>query len=424
MNYVLVGVNHKTAPVEIREKLSLNAEKSRDVQLQLVQKPEIKEVAVISTCNRVEFYTTTDSPESAELCLHKLFSESLNQGDARQDVSPYLYVKRDTDAVSHLFEVAASVDSQVTGENQIIGQVKDAYQQALDLSVSGFYLNKLFDRALFVAKRVKTETDIARGNVSIGSVGVVLAKKIFGDLKSRSVVLVGAGEMGELVLQYLREESVERITIVNRTLEKAQELAQKGFGEACALDQLPELLKTADVLITSVSGEIAAFSPLAMQALMRERGGDALFVIDLGLPRNISASVGDLDNLYLYNIDDLKDVSAENRENRQASLVEAKNIIDQEVKLFYEKVLDFNALPAIAQLGKKFETVRVAELNKTLAKLGHLAEEDRQAVDKLTQVLMNRVLHEPILTLKNRHETSHPGIVDVFKKIFRLDDEG
>lgn len=421
MNYVLVGVNHKTAPVGIREKMALSGMKRDKLLSRLVTDPAIHEASVISTCNRVELYGATEAPRRAQAVLTCALCEPI--GDV-ESVRTLVYAKADHDAVTHLFRVAASLDSQVMGETQITGQVKEAHRTALKVSASGYYLNKLFDRALFVAKRVKSETDISRGHVSVGSVGVALAKKIFGSLEDKTVLLLGAGKLGELTIRYLNTERVKKTIIVNRDFSRAKRLEDEGLGMARSMADLRDLLADVDVLITSISGTVRELHESAFKELMARRKNQPLFIIDLGVPRNVEPSVAAIDNLYLYNIDDLEELAKENSKLRSRAMAQAKNIIDEEVRLFYEKHIEFKALPAIARLGRKFDEIRRVELKRTLSKLAHLSERDRAAIDKLTQVLVNRLLHDPILSLKQSERLAEPGLVTVFKRLFRLDDEG
>jgi len=420
MNYVVVGLNHKTAPVELREKVVVSTEGGKSLLKKILNEPPIDEVAVLSTCNRLEFYGSTKDTERAREVLADLLVSPLNgQSEIIRDC---LYCKIDKEAVSHLFEVTASLDSQVVGENQITGQVREAYVSATEQEATGYYLGKLFDSALSVAGRVKSETKISQGNVSIGSAGVTLAKKIFGDLNDKSVLLLGAGEIGELVVKSLNGRDVRHTHIVNRSFEKAKYLEEQGLGVASKYEDLDDCLLNTDVFITSVSTVLNEFDPAYFQNLMKKRKNKALFIIDLGMPRNIPGVVGQIDSLYLYNIDDLKLIADENQKQRKHQVEIAKNLIDEEVSLFYEKYLDIEIKPALEQLGKKFEEIRKLEVSKTLRKMPELNQNQAQMVDKLSQVLINKVLHDPILSLKNR-EKKEKGFVNIFTKIFRLDDE-
>lgn len=420
MNYLLVGLNHKTAPVQLREKAAFDDTRLGEVLSSLVAHPSIKEATILSTCNRVELYSATKHPKEAEeLLQNELLAPVGVSGQYRE----HLYVLKDSDVVSHLFEVTSSLDSQVTGENQITGQVRDAFQVAQMKDATGYYLNQLFDRAFYVAKRVKTETDVGRGHVSASSVAVVLAKKIFGSLKDRTIVLFGAGKMSELALKYLQAQEVKEVLVFNRTWERALELEKQALGRAVPMDEWESNLLNADVLMTSISGQSDLLTKQALSELMSKRKGRSLFVIDLGVPRNVAPEAGEINDLFLYNIDDLGVIAEENKKERARAVDGAKSIIDEEVKLFYEKHIQSDALPAISQLGKKFEQIRLAELERTFDRLPHLSVSDQKAIDKLTQVIVNRVLHDPILSLKTKAEMQEPALLSVFKKIFRLDDE-
>lgn len=421
MNYVVVGVNHKTAPIALREKLALTADKIDHVLNQVRHYPSVTEAAVLSTCNRVEIYGVTGNAAITQSALSDYFCDKLHASCLDQ----MLYTKTDAAAVAHLFSVTASLDSLVVGENQIANQVKAAYQMAADHAATGPYLNKLFNRAFFVAKRIKTETDVGKGNVSVGSVAVKLARKIFGNLTKRKILLVGAGEMGELVLRHLHAVgSAGETTIFNRSYEKALQLEERGYGKAEPWEHLTSGLLHADILITSVSAQLPDLHKDYFRNLLQQRKNLPLFIIDLGVPRNIDKSVGEINNVYLYNVDDLMEVASENQNLRTGELGLAQNIIDEETRLFYDSHLGDSALPTIAGLNKKFDEVRKQELTKTLAKLSHLSGEDREHIERLTRSIVAKVLHEPILHLKDKQVVQSSPVLAVLKKIFSLDDEG
>lgn len=420
MNYVVVGINHKTAPLGVREKLAIPSEGVRVALERLRGHPSVRETALLSTCNRVEIYGATPSPSQASDWLVGYFRETLAAGGSPD----CLYAKTDRDAVAHLFEVTSSLDSLVVGENQIAKQVREAHQLAADCSATGPYLNRLFSRALYVAKRVKTETEVGRGNVSVGSVGAMLAKRIFGTLKDRGVVLVGAGEIGELVLRHLKSASEAGETfIVNRSPEKARDLEAQGLGLAVPFKNLDKTLVPADILITSLSQGYEGFDKAYFSRLMQERLNEPLFVIDLGVPRNVAPNAGELDNVYVYDVDDLNAMAEEDRKHRVTAIDAAKIIVAEEVELFYEDYLGRKALPTIAGLNRKFEGIRRREVEKTLAKMGHLSEADRAGIDRMTRAIVARVLHDPILNLKSGGAAHGTQGLTVLKKIFSLDDE-
>lgn len=421
MNYIVVGLNHKTAPIHIREKVALTAQESEKTLSHMLTVPVIEEATVISTCNRVELYAVTQKPDEAKNIFFNIF-EKLSHLTI-SDLQQHLYCKLDRAAVNHLFSVVSSIDSMVTGENQITGQVKEAYKLAHEKEATGVYLNKLFNRAFYVAKRVKSETELSQGNVSVGSVAVMLAEKIFGTLKDKSVLLLGAGEIGELVVRRLNRQKVSQTLIVNRTFEKAKLLEDQALGVAYPFEDLMTLLHEVDVLITSISGTIPCFAAEELKKLMSERKNEPLFMIDLGVPRNIAEDVSQIDNLYLYNIDDLRDISLEGKKRRTSSLDDAKSIVDDEVEAFYEQFLRHETLPTIASLGQKFELIRQRELDRALARMSSVTEKDKITVNKLTQAIVNRILHDPILSLKNKKEMSEPSVIALIHKIFRLSDE-
>jgi glutamyl-tRNA reductase len=418
MNYVVVGINHKTAPIAVRERLALDRAQGLAVLASALKQTNIDEATVISTCNRVELYGVTEDADQARDVL----AQVLGAVDPTQDINAHLYYKKNQEAIEHLFEVTASLDSMVTGENQITGQVKQAFEMAVQSQATGTHLNQLFNRAFYVAKRVKTETQISKGNVSVGSVAVMLARKIFGKLNEKNVLLFGAGEIGELVLRYLNEFT-NKAYVYNRTYEKAILLEDQGLGIACSDEKLPKALQEADVIVTSLGGGgHEQFKYNELESLMRVRRESPLFLIDLGVPRNIDPETQSLSNVYLYNVDDLQELAQAGAKQRKETMVQAKDIIDEEVGLFYQRHFKHHAMPTIASLGQKFETIRKRELERSLPKLTHLSESDLEHVDKLTQAIVGRVLHDPIISLKKQQEPE-PGMLSLIHKIFRLNDE-
>ena len=420
MNYVLFGVNHKTASLELREKLAFNDQKCQSFLKEILASSMLKESAVVSTCNRVEIYGVTASPEQALMHIQEHLGQSIGQTlNATQS-----YSKTNDEAINHLFSVVSSLDSMVVGENQISGQVKDAFKLAQNHKAAGPYLNQLFQRAFSVAKRVKTETQIGRGHVSLGSVAVMLTKKIFGTLKGCQITLLGAGEIGQTVLTALKAESNDvNVTLLNRTFAKAQELMELGLGEAKPFSELWEVLAKSDILITSLAAGFEDLQSQNFTKLMEVRKNEPLFLIDLGVPRNIQADVGDLNNVYLYNVDDLQKIAAENQQIRLDEMDEAKIIIEEETKAFYESVSDRLTTPMIAKLNQKVEWIRQHELEKTLTRLKHLSDEDQKSIELMTQAMVKKILHDPILHLKSDATAKEPYVLQLVRKIFSLNDE-
>ena len=409
MNYVVFGVNHKTAPLKVREQMA-----SCEVPIfleDLKKQDHLRESVVLSTCNRFEIYGVFDKVWETQNFLKKFFGKDLSKGQ--------YYHLQDCDVVTHLFSVVSSLDSLVVGENQIVNQVKEAYTLARLKETTGPYLNRLFHRALFVAKRVRTETGVGEGQVSVGSIAVKMAEKIFGSLHGKTVVLFGAGQVGELVLKNLSGET--KIFLVNRNFEKAEKLASQGLGEACPFDRLPEVLSEADVFLSAVS-HFEGFSKKDFANIMAKRKSRPLFAIDLSVPRSLPEDIGSLNNLYLYNIDDLEVLAKDNQRQRQKHVDCAKTIVEKEAEAFYR--LSFDAgLETAAKLGQKFEFLRQKELQKSLVRLGHLRKEDQDAIEALTKSLVGKILHDPIVLLRQESQVQEKGFIENLKKIFRLDDE-
>lgn len=422
MNYVLAGMNHRTAPIGVREKFTQTAQVDRHMLKKALSLEAVREATVLSTCNRVEVYCVCEHPHQVTDVVNEVFEKS-TAGDG-VNVRDFLYVKTGDEAVKHLFRVAASLDALVVGENQIVGQVKDAFESARGEQALGQHLNRLFHKALYVAKRIKTETEIGRGTVSVGSAAVMLTRKIFDTLKDRDVLLVGAGEMGETVARSLSDGEEGRVHIVNRTADKALALEQSGLGTTRLWQDLPCLMTTADIVITALSESVPELHQESFKTIMHQRKNRTLFIIDLGVPRNVPPSVAILDNVYLYNVDDLKNIVEEGKWERDQHRVTAQNIIDEEVRLFYETSPETGAMPAIASLAQKIEDVRQSEVKRTLSRLKGLSDEDIQAIDKMTQAIVGQILKDPILTLKGKGAQVEKGFLSVFKQLFRLDDEG
>lgn len=417
LNYAVLGMNHKTAPVALREKFSLSAQAIPDFLRRLMSHNGLAESVVLSTCNRFELYTALKPGASFDGVLEgTLGSENLPE--------EHFYRCQDREAVSHLFRVTASLDSLVLGENQIAGQVKQAYQLAQEQKTIGPYLNRLFPRALHVAKRIKTETEVGKRQVSVGSVAVQLAKKIFGDLSKKSVVLLGAGKVGELVWQHLAPHcDANRVTVINRSRDRAARMVADQAVRIADFKDLDEILLTTDILMTSLSTTLTDHDAAWFAKLMQKRGNEPLLLIDLGMPRNLLPGVGKLPDVYLYNVDDLQTVAAQNQNLRQSEIQRAQGIISEETELFFTRREQAIVLPTIAGLNRKFEEIRCRELKKSLAKLGHLSASDCDAIDRLTQSIVNKALHDPILMLRTDKESREGQFLSSFKRMFRLGED-
>lgn len=415
MNYVVVGLNHQTSPVGLRERLFIPEPQLPEALQELVSFKGISEGLILSTCNRVEIYASAASEREGVRNI-KHFLSGRHQVDLGL-LEPHLYNYTDYNAVRHVFRVASSLDSMVVGEAQITGQVKTAYQAAATSKTLGIFLNRFMDRALHVAKKVRSETAVSEKSVSIGSAAVDLARKIFGDLSQKKVVLVGAGEMGELVVSCLKSEGVSELRILNRSLERARHLAQQIGAVPDSLDSLEDALTWADVCIFAAEGFL--MDGARAKALSSRRRMAPLFLIDLGVPRNVEPAVNHAPNVYLYNIDDLKEVVTSNQAARNGEAKKAEEIVDVEATRFYESTVSFK--PTVDGLGRKFELIRKGELEKTFKKLVHLKEEDRIAFEKCTEAIVARILHDPVLLLKSDHE-NEGNAHQLLKKLFKLEE--
>ena len=420
MNLILAGVNHQTAGVELREKLCALLPEAEVSYPLLLSSPEITEALFYTTCNRVEVLCVTESADEASVVLSAFFAR--HPGVTPADLADSLYLHQDEAAVRHLFRVAASLDALVVGEAQILGQVKEAYRQATEHQATGAILNRLLHKAFSVAKRVRTETGIGDHAVSVSYAAVALGKKIFGDLKGKNVLLLGAGEMAELALEHLQSQGVGGIVIANRTLERGLRLAERFGGEAVTLEELESQLLRADVLLSSTGSPAYLITREQVKSVMRRRRQRPLFMIDIGVPRDLDPGINDLDNVYLYNIDDLKEVVAENRERRQEAAVQAERLVAAETLKFMDWLKTLSVYPTIISLREKAQAICQAELKKTLGHLGSLSPEQEQALAVMTESITNKLLHDPIVFLKgNHHRQRGESELAIVRRLFNLD---
>jgi glutamyl-tRNA reductase len=393
----LLGVNHKTTPVEVREKMALS--QGYETPLTgLKHVPGLREYYLLSTCNRVELLMVTQS-DSNTLgdVIPFLFGHHLKPEDARK----YLYILQGEEAVHHLFMVAASLDSLVVGEAQILGQLKEAYRMAAQLGCTGPLLNKLLHKSFSVAKRVRTETAIGSSAVSISYAAVQLAKKIFGNLEEKHVLLVGAGEMAELAAEHLVGQGVGSVVVANRTLARAVDLAQRFNGRAVSMDELVSQLAAVDIIISSTGAKDIILHKEQVKSVMRSRRNRPLFFIDIAVPRDLDPRLIELDNVYLYDIDDLSSVIESNKQERDKEAVKAKRIVDEETLKFGRWLQSMAVTPTIQALREKLEQIGDAELAKTLAKLPQLDDQQQQVIVKMVGGIVNKFLHDPFVYLKS-----------------------
>ncbi len=419
---VLVGLNHKTAPIEIRERFAVVCVDTRGPLERLAKLRVLHEAFYISTCNRMEVLFTTATLDEGIGAVVGLLAEMY--GQTRAALKPYLYTYIDQEAVKHLFRVGCSLDSMVVGEPQILGQVKDAYRQAIEVKTSGVILNRLLHKSFSVAKQVRTETRIGSSAVSISYAAVELAKKIFQDLKGKTALLIGAGEMAELAAEHLLANGVERILVANRTLESALALARRFHGTTVAWEELAEELRRADIIISSTGSPEPILTAEEVKQRMRARRNRPLFFIDIAVPRDIDPDVNRIDNVYLYNIDDLHGIVEINRAERLKEVARAEHIISAEALKFDAWLRTLEIVPTIVSLREKAEQIREAEVRKTLSQLNPLSDEEIEAIQVLTQSVVNKLLHDPILFLKRTSTRARKDFyLDVARKLFHLDED-
>ncbi len=415
MNLVLLGVNHKTAPIEVRERLAIAPSRLAEATRSLVQTPGVHEGMILSTCNRVELLLCQEpSAPAPSLFLHDYFA--LEPALLR----PHLYEYREREAIRHLFRVASSLDSMVVGEPQILGQVKESYSVARSVGAVQTTLDKLLQSAFTVAKKVRTETQIGSSSVSIASVAVDLAKKIFGSLEGKKVFLVGAGKMSELAARQLIQQGASSILVTNRTHDRAVKLAQEYKGQVIRFEDLYATADQADIIITSTGAPHAIFRREHGQQFMQRRKNRPMFFIDIAVPRDVDAGMNRVEGIFLYDIDDLQSVAASHMADRAREAEEAESIVTREVDRYQQKLQTLNVVPTIVQLQRSVEELRQAELRRMQARLQTLTPEQQAAVDALTKGIMNKFLHTPLQAIKTAARSGDSTTVDAIRTVFDL----
>lgn len=417
MQLLLVGLNHKTAPVEVREKLAFDGDRLREALAHLGR--YASEGAILSTCNRTEVYALVGHRETGTEKIQRFLSEFYGQPPASLTAHLYAYAQRD--AVAHLFAVAAGLDSMIVGEPQILGQVRDAFAAAEAGNAAGPILSQLFRQALSVGKQARTDTAISRSAVSVSYAAVELARKIFGELGSHAVLVIGAGEMGQLAAKNLWDSGVRRLMVTNRTPARAEELAAQLGAEAWEFPKLSEALAHADIVISSTGAPEPVLTAEMVRQAMRARRQSPLFLIDIAVPRDIDPRAGQLPNVYLYNIDDLEAVCQANKREREKEIRKVETIIAAEVAKFFAWWESLGVVPTINALRYKAESIRQSELDKALSKLSHLSDRDRNIINALSVAIVSKMLHLPITRLKERYSNGHDHTRTV-RELFGLDE--
>ncbi len=419
MNLVIVGLNHKTSPVEIREKLSFPAQSIGEPLKKLTGHYGLNEGVILSTCNRVEVLAITSDMEKGVWQIKRFLADF--HSIPLEKLDEHLYVHCGEAAVKHLLRVAAGLDSMVVGEPQILGQVKDSYSYAVEHNTAGVVVNKLYHKVFQVAKRIRTETKIGESAVSISFAAVELARKIFGDLSGKTVMLIGAGEMAELAAKHLINNGIKEIIVANRTYEKAVELV-KGFGgTAIMFREFAHYLKNADIVIASTGATTFIIKPDMVQEVMRERRQKPMFYIDISVPRNIDPLVNNIDNAYVYDVDDLQGVVSSNIQERNKEAEAAEKIIIEEIDNFYRWIKSLDVVPTIIALRQTCDQIRKAELARSLPSLSALTEKDQKVLEAMTSAIVNKILHHPVTHLKKEANKVEGDLyIDTIRKLFDL----
>lgn len=419
---LLLGLSHKTACVELREKLSCSRDEAVCLLDSLKSTDCIEETYVLSTCNRFEVVAVCDSLKSAEAAIKSVISGFRNIPSS--DFEGAFYSYSGDDAVKHIFRVGAGLDSLVLGEPQILGQIKDAYHLAVARKSSGMILNRLFHRAFQTAKRIRTETGIGGNAVSVSYAAIELAKKIFGNLEGRKVLMIGAGEMAELAVAHLIRQRVGQVTVVNRTLSRAVDLASRFGGKAASIDELPLLLVNADIIISSTGAPGFVIERDTVRSAMKKRGNKPAFFIDIAVPRDIDPEINRLANSYVYDIDDLKGVIDENLETRSKEALRGERIVDEAAIKFRKWLDSLDIVPTIVALKQKAEEIVESELGRTLPNLKNLTDDELEALKRMSQAIVGKIIHNPIRFLKRAsHKGNEPLYIGMTRLFFGLDDE-
>ncbi len=419
MNILVVGLSHKTAPVHIRERVAFAPTAMQEPLHQLLTLPSIAETVVVSTCNRVEIYATSRDTESAVAQIRRFLSEFHNIEP--DELNPHLYDYSGGEAIHHLFRVASSLDSMIVGEPQILGQIKTAYGYATEFKTVGLILNRFLHKAFSVAKRVRTETEIASNAVSVSFAAVELARKIFGQLENKTVMLIGAGEMCELAARHFVNNGVTNVLVTNRTFARAEKLAQEFSGRPILFENFADHLDQVDIVLASTGAPGFVLEHATLEAVIKKRRNRPMFLIDIAVPRDIDPRINDINNIYLYDVDDLQEVIQANMKERQKEAKKAEILVLAEVDQFHQWLGTLDVVPTIVALRSKFEQIRKEEVAKTLSRFEALGTKERKAIEAMTSAIINKALHHPVTVLKQcSDDTSCDVYVDAVRTLFDL----
>ncbi|MCT2343113.1 glutamyl-tRNA reductase [Bacillales bacterium AN1005] len=422
MHIVVVGLNYKTAPVEIRERLTFDSSALGEAMSQLQKKKSILENIIISTCNRTEIYAVVDQLHTGRYYIKEFLSEWFKIDQA--EFSPYIFIYEQDGAMNHLFQVACGLNSMVVGETQILGQVRASFLEAQAIESSGTVFNQLFKQAVTLAKKAHTETDIGANAVSVSYAAVELAKKIFGTLDNKNVLILGAGKMGELAIQNLYSNGAKNVTVINRTFEKAQSLADRFEGQAKSLSELQCALIDADILISSTGASSFVITKSMMNTVEKIRKGKPLFMVDIAVPRDLDPALAELDSVFLYDIDDLEGIVEANLQERQREAAKIMLMIEQEIVEFNEWLHLLGIVPVISALRDKALAIQGETMKSIERKLPHLSDRDKKVLNKHTKSIINQMLKDPILHAKELASSDNrEQAMELFVKIFNLEQD-
>ncbi len=417
MSIVVFGLNHNTAPVEIREKLYIS-EPTIPELLHALKGHGIHEAVVLSTCNRTEIYFSSEEQEKTFPIIREILEQSFEIKP--EWLQEHTYTFHGEDAYRHLFLVASGLDSMVVGEPQILGQVKDAYRMATLYNSTGFFLDRVFHKTFNVAKRIRTETKIGYNPVSISSMAIELSKKIFGELHQKRILVIGAGEMCEIALKHFKKEGLSEIFITNRTFRHAQKLAEDITGIPCPFIDIPDLLTKVDMVLSSTGSEKPIIDKELVQSMMKKRKNRPLFFMDIAVPRDIDPEVNKIGNVYLYDIDDLKELSQQHLSDRLKESEKAYAIVEEEAVKFTRWLEQLDTNPLITHIFEMVEEIRNSELKKTVQKLKKIDEDTLKSMEILTKTIVNKIIHPHVSLIK---KNGSPEVLDMMKKIFNFEGE-
>jgi glutamyl-tRNA reductase len=421
MHILTIGLNYKTAPVAVREKMTFVDSTVPDALQQLKQTKSILECVILATCNRTEIYAVVDQLHTGRHFIRTFLEKWF--GVSREYINDYVYIHEDDEAIQHLFRVTCGLNSMVIGETQILGQVKDAFSLAMEEHTTGTIFNMLFKQAVTLGKRAHAETSIGENAVSVSYAAIELGKKIFGQFQDKNVLIIGAGKMSELAVKHLHSNGAPCVYVVNRTYSRAQELAEKFHGTAHPIEELESVLEKVDIVISSTGADHLVLTKPQMAAVMKKRKNRPLFMIDIAVPRDLDPEINDIPNIYLYDIDDLEGIVEFNIQERQKEAAKIDEMIEVEFSAFGQWMTTLGVVPIIKALRKKALSIQEETMRSMENKMPNLTERELKVLHKHTKSIVNQLLRDPILRIKEM--SGEPGAeqsLQMFEKIFALED--